>query len=257
MYRPRIAVPEIDQDMTNYVRAIFAAGMEPVLISIQREQVRKKYQKEYLDYSEFKAENYDGLLIPGGGDINPKRYGKENLGSQWIMDDLDQLQLDVLDAFVRREKPVLGICRGHQLINVYFGGTRIQDLPTAARHAHGIGEPDRAHESRCESSSWTAMLYGREFVHNSAHHQAVDCLGEDLVIDGRCPQDGVPEEMHHTKLPVYSVQWHPERMCLAYSRPDTVNGLPVLQFFCRLCGEDPVAVRNAGCANVLRDRMGL
>ena len=257
MRRPRIAVPEIGQDMTNYIRALYAAGMEPVLISVQREQIRENYQKEYLDFSEFNAANYEGLVIPGGGDINPKRYGQESNGSMWIMDDLDQLQLDVLDLFVGKSKPVLGICRGHQLINVYFGGTLIQHLPTANRHAHGVGEPDRAHASRCDGSSWIAKVYDGEFVHNSAHHQAVDSVGEGLVIDGRCPEDGVPEEMHHKTLPIYSVQWHPERMCLMHCRPDTVNGLPVLQFFCRECGGNPSVFGYDCHSGLMEDRMGL
>ena len=121
MRRPRIAVPEIDQNVKNYTRALRAAGMEPVVISRQTEQMQQAYQQEYLDYSEFKAENYDGLLLPGGGDINPNRYGQENQGSIMIMDALDELQFAMLDDFVKLGKPVLGICRGHQVINVYFG----------------------------------------------------------------------------------------------------------------------------------------
>lgn len=239
MKRPRIAIPEINQDVKNYTRAVLAAGMEPVVISVQTEQVRQNYQQEYLDYSEFRAEAYDGLLIPGGGDINPARYGQENQGSIMIMDALDELQLNMLDDFVKSGRPVLGICRGHQVINVYFGGTMIQHLPTAFRHARGLNEPDKVHRCIAEEGSWLAKLYGVEFPHNSAHHQAVDRLGEGLEADSRCLEDGTIEALHHLTLPIYGVQWHPERMCLALERDDTVNGLPILQFFCRLCGGKP------------------
>ena len=239
MRRPRIAVPEIDQDMTNYTRALFAAGMDPVVISVQMEQLKLKVLQEYLDYSEFRVENYDGLLIPGGGDINPIRYGQKLNGSYMILDALDDLQFDMLDAFVKAQKPVLGICRGHQIINVYFGGTLIQHLPTAFRHSRKFNEGDKVHACRVEKGSWLRELFGTGFFHNSAHHQGILRCGEGLVIDSRCSDDDVIEAVHHISLPIYGVQWHPERMCLALERDDTVNGLPVFCFFSRLCGGSP------------------
>ena len=239
MRRPRIAVPEIDQDMTNYTRALFAAGMDPVVISVQMEQLKLKVLQEYLDYSEFRVENYDGLLIPGGGDINPARYGQKLNGSFMILDALDDLQFNILDAFVKAKKPVLGICRGCQIINVYFGGSLIQHLPTAFRHSHELDEDDRIHGCLAEKGSWISSLYGTEFTHNSSHHQAAQRLGEGLAVDAVCQEDGVIETLHHTLLPVYGVQWHPERLCLAHKWENAVNGLPVFCFFSRLCGGSP------------------
>lgn len=257
MRRPRIAIPEIDQNVDNYTRAVFAAGMEPVVISVQLEQVQKKYQQEYLDYSEFQVEAYDGLLIPGGGDINPSRYGRKNQGSIMIMDALDDLQFTMLDVFVKSGKPVLGICRGCQVINVYFGGTMIQHLPTAFRHAHELDEPDKVHGCIAREGSWLAKLYGTQFFHNSAHHQAVEQLGTGLVIDSYCLEDGAVESLHHSALPIYGVQWHPERMCLILERDDTVNGLPVLQMFSKICGGNPEAVTDSEKRGTMSDMMGL
>lgn len=237
MKRPRIVIPEINQNIKNYVNAVRAAGMEPIAVSLQSEQLPQTYQQEYLDYSEFRAESYDGLLIPGGGDINPARYGQENQGSTMILDTLDELQFAILDDFVKSGKPVFGICRGHQVINVYFGGTMIQHLSTSFRHSRKLDEPDKVHRCIADRGSWLAEIYGTEFSHNSAHHQAVDRCGENLVIDSHCLEDGTVEAMHHATLPIYSVQWHPERMCLAWEREDTVNGLLALQFFCRVCTE--------------------
>lgn len=217
MKKPRIVIPVTEQNVQNYARALEAAGMEPVMVK------------------ERPGELYDGLLLPGGGDINPLRYGQENQGSMLIMDDLDELQFSVLDDYVKNKKPVLGICRGHQVINVYFGGTMIQHLSTADRHSKKGDEPDRIHFCEAGEDSWLARIYGQQFVHNSSHHQAVDRLGEGLVLDSRCLEDGTVEALHHTELPVYGVQWHPERMCLEWEREDTVNGLPVLEFFCGLC----------------------
>ena len=239
MKRPRIAIPEIDQDMTNYTRALFAAGMDPVVISVQVEQLKLRVHQEYLDYSEFHVENYDGLLIPGGGDINPARYGQKLNGSFMILDALDDLQFDILDAFVKAQKPVLGICRGHQVINVYFGGTMIQHLPTAFRHSRKFNEADKVHACHAQKGSWLCSLFGNSFFHNSAHHQSILRCGKGLVVDSRCSDDDVIEAVHHVALPIYGVQWHPERMCLEHERNDTVNGLPVFFFFCRLCGGSP------------------
>ena len=236
MKRPRIVIPEINQNVKNYVNAAAAAGMEPVVVSVQAEQVPQTYQQEYLDYSEFRVDAYDGLLLPGGGDINPARYGQEDHGSTMINDELDKLQFAILDDFVKKGKPVFGICRGHQVINVYFGGTMIQHLSTSFRHARKLEEPDKVHACTAYEESWLAKIYGTNFSHNSAHHQAVDRLGENLMVDSRCTEDGTIEAIHHAILPVYSVQWHPERMCLEWEREDTVNGLPVLEFFSRVCG---------------------
>ena len=235
MSKVRIAIPEIDQKMENYTRAVFAAGMEPVVISVQREQTRNRFQQEYLDVAEFRIDAYDGLLIPGGGDIDPGRYGQENNGSVMIMEQLDELQLSMLDQFIQSKKPVLGICRGLQILNVYFGGTLVQHLPTAERHAPLPGEGDKVHPCQAEKGSWLAGLYGESFVHNSSHHQAVDRPGKGLLIDGICPQDGVVEALHHESLPVYGVQFHPERMCLAWERDDTADGILIFDYFYEVC----------------------
>lgn len=232
----RIAIPEMNQDVKNYVRAVQGAGMEPVVVSIQAKQGQQKIQREYLDYAEFRTEDFDGLLLPGGGDINPARYGQKNEGSVMVIDELDELQFAMLDSFVKSGKPVFGICRGHQLINVYFGGTLIQHLPMAFLHSRKPDEPDKVHLCTVKEGSWLADLYGTEFFHNSSHHQAVDRVGKGLVADSYCPEDGTVESMHHEALPVYSVQWHPERMCLEHRRTDTVDGMAVLQFFRRMFG---------------------
>lgn len=179
----------------------------------------------------------DGLLLPGGVDIDPARYRRENVACGEIDAALDALQFAALDAFVRAGKPVFGICRGHQLIDVYFGGTLIQDLPTWPRHKWDeVTDADRAHATRACAGSWIEGLYGASFPVNSAHHQGVEALGDGLVVD-QCADDGVIEAMHHARLPVWSVQWHPERMCLSRARADTVDGSRVIRFFIERCGK--------------------
>ncbi len=232
----RIAIPEIGQFMRNYDNAVLGVGAEPVIVSVRREHSGQSAQQEYLDFSDFRAENYDGLLIPGGGDVDPKRYGQENTGSYGINTALDTLQFCILDQCIKAGVPVMGICRGYQLINIYFGGTLVQDIPTAAAHAkYAAEEPDKVHRSHANHGSWLSHIYGTSFPVNSAHHQAIDRLGQGLVIDSRCADDGVPEAMHHETLPVIGVQWHPERMSFAHRLFDTVDVRDVLEYFLEMC----------------------
>ena len=188
---------------------------------------------------------YDGLLLPGGGDIHPKYYHQEIAGSVNIIDSLDTLQFGACENFVRAKKPVLGICRGHQLVNVFFGGSLIQHLPSAPRHAREKGsKEDRIHASTAAPDSWIGRLYGASYVTNSSHHQAVDVPGQGLVIDSYS-DDGVAEALHHESLPVYAVQFHPERMCFSHRRDDTVDGSVLLRYFLDVCEAEKQARRDA------------
>ena len=210
----KIALAGKPEQVKNYAAALQGVGQEPVISLLPEEAV-------------FCA----GLVLPGGGDANPALYGQENHGSRDIDRELDLAQLAVLDAFLAAGKPVLGICKGCQLLNIRFGGTLIQHLAVSETHAWNEG--DRVH--LCRSLPGTAMerLYGREFSVNSLHHQALGAVGEGLAATSFAP-DGVVESVEHESLPVLGVQWHPERMCFARKRPDTVDGAAVFRYFCGL-----------------------
>lgn len=150
----------------------------------------------------------DGLILPGGSDITPGFYIQNINGSRDINTELDLKQFQALDLFVRMGKPVLGICKGMQVINVFFGGTLIQDLPNSS--AHQQEEGDLIHPASITEECLLSNLYGKEFLINSNHHQAVDKLGKDLQIV-QISHDGVVEALRHTNLPIFAVQWHPER----------------------------------------------
>lgn len=151
-------------------------------------------------------EQCDGLLLPGGGDVDPARYGQELRGSRGIDPDRDRRELDAVSLFVDLGRPVLGICRGVQLLNVWFGGTLHQDIPDHS----GTEGRDRLHGSVIEDAALRAV-YGERFVINSAHHQAVDRLGTGLR-PVQWADDGTIEALRHETLPVFGVQWHPERL---------------------------------------------
>lgn len=170
---------------------------------------------------------YDGLLLPGGGDIDPRLFGQLSMGTREFDLELDRVQLAILNGFVQERKPVLGICKGMQLINIYFGGDLFQDLETAEGHEY-IGR-DQVHDTQTVKGSWLEKLYGERFRVNSAHHQGVDSPGRRISYVQTAP-DGVIEGLKHDFLPVFGVQWHPER--LLDKRPDgAVDGRAVLRYF--------------------------
>lgn len=150
----------------------------------------------------------DGLLLPGGGDIEPSLFGQANEGSTDIDEPLDRLQLKATEAFCKMGKPILGICKGMQILNVYFGGTVRQHLPTASAHMYRNG--DQHHMTIATKDSVFSRIYGLRFCVNSAHHQGIGILGAGLEAV-QFAEDQVIEGIVHTFLPIIGVQWHPER----------------------------------------------
>lgn len=216
----KIAIPARPEDIQNYINALSALGACPIQVG-----------------PECSAEAFDGLLLPGGKDIDPVRYGQNNTDCCAIDTDLDEWQFQVTDAFVKLKKPIFGVCRGHQLLNVYFGGTLIQNIEHAMLHTSEPGiKADKIHFNTCEPGSYLAELYGTEFYTNSSHHQAVARLGEKLHSAMRSPE-GYVEGLSHEELPVWSVQWHPERMCFAFESAAYADGSIVLKWFLEQCAK--------------------
>lgn len=181
-------------------------------------------------------EEYDGLLLTGGADLEPERYGQAVNGSVAMDAARDEAEWKLVDAFLQAGKPIFGICRGCQLLNVYFGGSLHQDIETKARHRIDPKVPYPVHGVVAEDPLLEG-LYGKEFSVNSCHHQAVDKLGAGLRITAHCPEDGVVEAFVHESLPVLAVQWHPEKLSGSWLREDAVNGIGLFEYFIRLCQE--------------------
>jgi putative glutamine amidotransferase len=159
----------------------------------------------------------DGFLLVGGADVDPATYGAElgpNTGPTYP--ERDAFEIALVKAAIDREVPVLGICRGMQLLNVAFGGTLIQDLagPDGENiHRRRIGGfEDTENHIELEEGSLAARAAG-EGIHvaHCHHHQAIDRLGEDLVVSGRASEDGLAEAIEAADGGwVLGVQWHPE-----------------------------------------------
>ncbi|MFL5822965.1 MAG: gamma-glutamyl-gamma-aminobutyrate hydrolase family protein [Solirubrobacteraceae bacterium] len=159
----------------------------------------------------------DGLILAGGNDIDPACYGAtRHPETKTIVPARDHMELALARRAVERDLPVLGICRGMQVLNVAFGGTLLQHLPDEVGHgAHRLnpGTFDGTdHDVRLEPESLAARAAGEELHStNSHHHQGLDRVGEGFVVTGRSTLDDLPEaiEMPSRQF-VLGVQWHPE-----------------------------------------------
>ncbi|MBR4623646.1 MAG: gamma-glutamyl-gamma-aminobutyrate hydrolase family protein [Clostridia bacterium] len=215
--RPVIGLVPLDDTKLNslwmlndYFDALYEAGAVPVMLSITDDE------KDLASL----AEKLDGLLITGGQDIDPALYGEEpheKLGSLSRL--RDKMETKLTDAFLKADKPVLGICRGMQFLNVYFGGTLYQDIPSQYETdiAHDMEKPyDRfVHAVTIKKGTRLAdILHPGEIGVNSLHHQAIKDLAPGLTADA-VSEDGLIEGIEHNDYSyVIGVQWHPEFMHL-------------------------------------------
>ena len=172
----------------------------------------------------------DGLVLPGGGDIHPDFYGQPLQACRQIDRKRDAEELALCLQFLSQGKPVLGICRGMQILNVALGGTLLQHI-----EGHGTSNGmDGLHTVTTQPTEFLGQLYGRKFVVNTAHHQAVLALGEGLQ-PIQWAADGIIEGIAHRELPAWGVQWHPERLMEGGRWRDTVDGQRVFAFFVDQC----------------------
>jgi putative glutamine amidotransferase len=197
----------------NYQDAVRAAGGEPVLLSLQQPQELQQL-----------LPSLDGFVLPGSpADVTPAEYGEVNRGKSEPPDAArENTDRAILKHAFGEKKPVLAICYGCQLLNVYLGGTLIQDLreetdtPIAHTRQDIVPEPetDPVHSATFEEASRLAKIAGTvEAPVNSSHHQAVERVGKGLHVTAHAP-DGTIEAVEWTGDSnwIVGVQWHPERM---------------------------------------------
>ena len=218
----------IEQSMAHWV---MSTGALPVMIPSPAGDSAQG-EPHFEDYAQW----LDGLVLHGGADVWPGSYGETPLQERWSGDRLrDEYEQALVKAFVAAGKPVFGVCRGLQLINVAFGGTLYQDIGTqrpeslvhrdADRYDHNFHQLEIVPETRLQG-----LLAGAQSCKiNSIHHQGIKQLAEGFVVEARCPDDGMIEAIRHTG-PSYiaAVQWHPE-----FHRKDldTLDDTPLLNDF--------------------------
>ncbi len=164
--KPRILISGSQGSRINYENAVREAGGEP-----------------YSFYLPPIDDSYDALLLGGGGDMLPSYFGQEDRGSYDINPERDRIEMELTACYIRAKKPILGICRGHQLLNILLGGDIIQDLgmPNNLFHSRCGLPTDRVHPVWCAEDSFLYTLYGSAFQVNSAHHQVVDRIGAGSI----------------------------------------------------------------------------
>jgi putative glutamine amidotransferase len=165
------------------------------------------------------VQSLDGIIITGGVDMAPESYGETPLKPEWAGDrQRDQYEIALVQAALKYDKPILGICRGHQVLNVALGGTLFQDIrsqvPGALHHRIFDVYEQNNHAVVMEMGSRLAQLYGVGVgMINSVHHQAAKDIARDLLVEARSQDDGIVEALRlkdRSGPYLVGVQWHPE-----------------------------------------------
>lgn len=185
------------------------------------------------------ARHLDGLVLQGGADVAPETYGEEPLAPEWAGDRVrDRYEIELFNEFVAAGKPVIGICRGCQLINVALGGTLFQDLPTQVPDAIAHRDTDKyelqLHPASLVQGTKLASLYPgiTQATINSIHHQAVKDIGRDLIVEAVGVPDGIVEALRwRGPSYVFGMQWHPEFLALKSFHEAQLDGKPILRDF--------------------------
>lgn len=204
----------IEQRMPNYCHALECLGVS--------------YEQTLSSAAEA-----DALLLPGGVDIASWRYHEDKNGSMEPNEALDEQQFALFRRFFEEGRPIFGICRGCQLINVALGGSLVQHLPYAGDHTQTEDKTDNFHEVFARDGSIVCRLYGEAFRVNSSHHQACKALGRELMVTAFA-EDGTVEAIEHETLPVFGVQWHPERLDFGREQKGVSRGRALFDYFLSL-----------------------
>jgi putative glutamine amidotransferase len=202
----------LEQSVAHWVLA--GASMPVMIPAVDRDSLVRRSEID-LDYY---AAKLDGLVLQGGNDVAPQSYGEKPIDPAWRGDKVrDRYEMALIQAFINAGKPVFGICRGLQLLNVKFGGTLYQDIPTqrpdARTHVDRARYDKLHHDVELVAGTRLAALYPghSNALVNSIHHQGIKDLAPAFDVEARCPEDGMIEAIRLREGPyVAAVQWHPE-----------------------------------------------
>lgn len=178
---------------TRYITRMTERGLNTLLLTLNNPNIDEVFQL------------CDGFIITGGDDFDPSSYNESNAGlsinTHIQIDDFDK---EIIHYALKSKKPLLGICRGQQMLNVALGGTLYQDL-----HELNAGHLEIHSSHMIHMSQNTPFNFEKEISVNSYHHQAIKNLSKDLEVLGK-HADGMIEMVIHKELPAFAVQWHPE-----------------------------------------------
>lgn len=186
-----------------YIEAIKRVGGIPLVIPYIDLEIRKD---EFFDL-------FDGFLLSGGGDVHPMFYGEEPRKTEKVIPERDKFEIEIVKKCFENKKPILGICRGLQVMNVSMGGTLIQDIESYIEHKQSAPYNKLTHSIIIDKKSQLYEIFGKEeLMVNSFHHQAIRKLGEELKISAKA-KDEIVEAIESEKHPFFiGVQFHPEHL---------------------------------------------
>lgn len=190
-----------------YIKSVKQAGATPIMV--------------YMDSPAYKLPKVDGLILSGGGDISPFLFSKkptEHTGK--VQFERDMFELSLMEQCM--DLPILGICRGMQVLNTAYGGSLFDHI-----EGHDLNINERHEVAVYENSRLSPLIGSRIYSVNSMHHQSVDILGHGLQVAAQS-EDGIIEAIEHSENPHLGVQWHPEKMGDMASRR-------LFDFFVKLC----------------------
>jgi len=221
----------LEQSVAHWV--LSGGAMAVMVPAVDSDSIVKRSDLDLHDY----AAALDGLVLQGGNDVAPESYGEAPLHDDWHGDRVrDRYEMELIRAFVAAGKPVFGICRGLQLLNVTYGGTLLQDIPTQRPEAldHRMPGKYEHHHHTVEFVPGThlASLFPdvSHATTNSIHHQGIKDLATDFVVEALCPEDGMIEAVRRRGPGfVAGVQWHPEFH--DPTDPVTLDDTPILHDF--------------------------
>lgn len=192
----------------DYIQAIIKAGGVPLLIPIHQNKDVLLRQIDVID----------GLIVMGGIDINPLSYGENWTYEQGESDfDRDRHEKELILSCAKRHIPILGICRGHQMINVAFNGTLYQDNRMKSKDVYQHNQKDKKknpiHTISIKENSFLYSIFHSKAYVNSYHHQSIKDVAKDFKVTA-ISDDGIIEAIEHQSLKIYGVQFHPETMAV-------------------------------------------
>ncbi|MCO7127540.1 gamma-glutamyl-gamma-aminobutyrate hydrolase family protein [Sporolactobacillus shoreicorticis] len=209
---------EGDYAHKDYITSLTMAGAVPLILPIAPGSCTERY-----------AELCDGFLLSGGCDVNPQFFNEDPTPGCGVFDtERDQAELQLVHESLKRGKPLFGICRGLQVINVALGGTLIQDIDSQLdhpiQHEQKVPRREGSHRVRLEKSTRLYQVLGEQetIIVNSLHHQSIDKIGAGLKV-AAFSSDGIIEAIDMTEKGLMGVQWHPESMTAGGS--DAMLGL--------------------------------
>jgi putative glutamine amidotransferase len=219
---------EGDYAHKDYITSLIKAGAIPLILPIAPGSCAEQY-----------TELCDGFLLSGGCDVNPKFFDQDPMPDCGIFDtERDEMEFQLVRQSIKKGKPVFGICRGLQVMNVALGGTLIQDIASELdhpiQHEQKVSRREGSHRVRLEKDTHLFQVLGEQetVMVNSLHHQSIDRLGDGLRT-AAFSADGIIEAMDMTENGLMGVQWHPESMTAGGS--DMMLGL--FKHFVTLCKE--------------------